>query len=130
MKKILVNAYLDVNFGDDLFLKILFDRYNDVEWVLNSGHRKYKKIFKEYKNVTLIDNIINKAIRRLGLEKLINIDYSKYDAGLMIGGSMFMQNHTWKIDYERLKGVISSFKCEDKPYFILGSNFGSYKNNN
>ena len=45
MKKILVNAYLDVNFGDDLFLKILFDRYNDVEWVLNSGHRKYKKIF-------------------------------------------------------------------------------------
>ena len=47
MKKILLNAYINLNFGDDLFLKILFDTYPDVTWVLTKGGKKYKEIFKD-----------------------------------------------------------------------------------
>ena len=47
MKKILVNAYTSLNFGDDLFLKILFDRYPNVKWILPRGGKIYKNLLKE-----------------------------------------------------------------------------------
>ena len=34
MKQILVKAYLANNLGDDLFLKVLFDRYPNIRWII------------------------------------------------------------------------------------------------
>lgn len=125
MKKILLNAYVDLNFGDDLFLKILFDRYPNVKWFLPKGGKKYKKIFNEYNNVIIEGGVIFKIRRKLGLiEK--NRLFKKYDAGLYIGGSIFMQLPQWKKQLAERKEVISSFMQKEKPYFIVGSNFGPY----
>ena len=57
MKNILVNAYLEKNLGDDLFLKILFDRYPNVKWFIDTTDYTYKEVFKNYKNVDVIKNI-------------------------------------------------------------------------
>lgn len=128
MKKILVNAYVNLNFGDDLFLKILFDRYPNVKWILPKGGDIYINIFKNYKNVEIKDSIIFKVKNKLRiLEK--NSILNKYDAGVYIGGSIFMQIPEWKRQLQDRKEVISSFAKENKPYFILGSNFGPFKNN-
>ena len=40
MKKTLVNAYTSLNFGDDLFLKILFDNISANNKLLTIGFNK------------------------------------------------------------------------------------------
>lgn len=51
---ILVCAYFANNLGDDLFLKILIERYPNVKWELLTANRNYKKLFKDLKNVNII----------------------------------------------------------------------------
>ena len=123
MKKILVNAYLSLNFGDDLFLKILFERYNNVKWVLNSGDNRYLKIFKD---IELEENTWTKILKKLKIKKFHSINFQKYDAGVYIGGSMFMESQTWKLDYDKLRYLLNGFNKHSKPYYILGCNFGPY----
>lgn len=125
MKKILVNAYTSLNFGDDLFLKILFDRYPNVKWVLPKGGKVYKELFKEYSNVDIKCSLIFKIKNKLGFKEKNSI-FNKYDAGVYIGGSIFMEIPKWRSQLCERKVIINSFKKEDKPYFILGSNFGPY----
>ena len=125
MKKILVNAYLSLNFGDDLFLKILFERYDNVKWFLNSGDNRYLKIFKD---IELEENICTKILKKLKIKKFHSINFEKYDAGVYIGGSMFMESQTWKLDYDKLKYLLDNFNKNSKPYYILGCNFGPYSN--
>lgn len=127
MKKILLNAYMNLNFGDDLFLKIIFDRYPNVNWVLPKGGKKYKEVFKNYNNVTVSDNMISKIKNKLGIN-IKNSLIDKYDAGVYVGGSIFMEIEEWKKQLKNRKDVIDSFTRKGKPYFILGSNFGPYSN--
>ena len=62
-RKILVDAYYAKNLGDDLFLKILFDRYSDVDWYLFGADEDYKNIFKEYDNVFIHKELWTKIYR-------------------------------------------------------------------
>lgn len=130
MKKILVNAYLNLNFGDDLFLKILFDRYSNVKWILPySGTEKYNYVLKKYENVKIKQGLTFKIKKKLmGLEK--NSKLNRYDAGVFIGGSIFMEIPRWRYQITQKKAVVNSFYKEDKPYFILGANFGPYNSDN
>ena len=57
MKKILLNAYLNLNLGDDIFLKILFERYPDVEWILPKGGKKYVQVLFRTEERRLSDGI-------------------------------------------------------------------------
>ena len=127
MKKILINAYVNLNFGDDLFLKILFERYPEIQWVLPKGGSRYKHIFDKYSNVKIKDSIAYKIKSRLNIKEK-NTIINKYDAGLYIGGSIFMQLPTWEEQLKERHRLIDSFNNKNKPYFILGSNFGPYKN--
>ena len=126
MKKILLNAYINLNFGDDLFLKILFERYPNVTWVLPKGGDTYKEVFKNYNNVIIKNDIFFKVKNKLRITEKNSI-FNRYDAGLYIGGSIFMQIPEWKEQYKRREKVINSFARQNKPYFILGSNFGPYE---
>src|SRR5690625_7411366 len=53
-KRILVSAYFAKNVGDDLFLKVLFDRYPHVQWDLLTANRNYQELFKDYDHVRII----------------------------------------------------------------------------
>ena len=93
MKKILVSAYDHKNFGDDLFLKILFDKYKDIEWVLETSVKQYGDIFSKYNNVKIEFNIFYRILRKLKLLKILRNRryFDRYDALIFIGGSIFMQ---------------------------------------
>lgn len=119
MKKILVIAYLEKNFGDDLFLKLLFERYSNVTWILDGNEKEYKNIFEKYNNVHILKNYKNKIFSKFG------IGYFKYDAVIYIGGSIFIQHNYWKRQLKQRKNVFRAFR--NKPKFILGSNFGPFK---
>lgn len=122
MKNILVKAYLVKNFGDDLFLKVLFDRYENINWTIDTNDKEYKNIFRNYKNVNIIKGSLFRVLRKLNLN---NRYYKKFDSVVYIGGSIFMQLDTWKKQYKERNIFFKLFK--DKPKFILGANFGPFK---
>ena len=126
MKKILVNAYTSLNFGDDLFLKILFDRYPNVRWILPRGGKRYKDLFREYENVEVKCSLLFRVKNKLGIKEKNSI-FTKYYAGVYIGGSIFMEIPKWRNQLLERKRLIKSFYRKNKPYFILGCNFGPYE---
>lgn len=121
-EKVLIRAYLRKNLGDDLFIKILSERYPDIKFQTISSV-KYKKTFS--KNIKIKSNFVikylNYLIRILSKRKssLIQLVARKYKEIVWIGGSIFIEGK---------KGDTSTVSIpENKKYYILGSNFGPYK---
>ncbi|MCL6572226.1 MAG: polysaccharide pyruvyl transferase family protein [Bacillus sp. (in: Bacteria)] len=133
-KRILVCAYFARNIGDDLFLKILFDRYSNIQWDLLTANRNYKKIFSDYENVNIVYTYrsINLGKHSFNLFFKLNdflLHYRKYDAMVNIGGSIFMQGSAWKMKLNEREYLVNQFKKMNKKAFIIGANFGPYKDN-
>lgn len=143
-KRVLVNAYTHVNLGDDLFLKILFDKFPDTQFTIIGNKKKYQEIFNGYSvsYISFPTIVSNKFLRRL-FSKFFRYQFFKYqflkkkvfltsiesefDAVVTIGGSIFIENdikNSFKFGNHKL--IADVFK--GKPKFIIGSNFGPYKN--
>ncbi|MEC4028766.1 polysaccharide pyruvyl transferase family protein [Myroides odoratimimus] len=146
-KKVLLKIYPELNFGDDLFLKIILEKYSNTTFYLLCEKKKYQKIQLEYSNLILIDNseyltiydrvlyrisnlISVNFIKRIAYNRLLNKQYNlslnEYDIFLLVGGSMFMeldgsgQRLLWYYQW-----INNTFL--NKPKFYLGCNFGPYK---
>ena len=122
MKKIFVEAYMEKNFGDDLFLEILFDRYKNIQWTINTYNKEYLNIFSKYKTVKIINRYSRKLVQLMGLQKIY---YHKYDALINIGGSIFIESFKWDKLYNYRNNQLRGFI--DKPKYIIGANFGPFK---
>ncbi len=99
MKKIRIFTYTKVNLGDDLFIRILCERYKNTEFIIYAP-KIYKKIFKNTKSLKVIssDKPFNKIFGFL-YRKINYLDMrlsSKADAIVQIGGSLFIENNNWK----------------------------------
>lgn len=134
-KKFLVCAYFAKNIGDDLFLKILFDRYPNVEWDLMTANRNYKEIFNEYENVNIVYTYRNINFGKYDFNlffKLneILLNYNKYEGLINLGGSIFMESPAWRMKKDERKYLVEKFKEKNKKTFILGANFGPFKDQN
>lgn len=132
MKKVLIYAYTKLNLGDDLFIKILCNRYPNVKFYIFTIYQ-YSKSFNKIQNLTCycVDRFyirwINNIFKNLRISKDIFKKYItlKVDSSVYIGGSIFMQlNDKW----EYMINNDMKMKINNKPHFILGSNFGPYKN--
>lgn len=132
-KRILVSAYFAKNVGDDLFLKVLFDRYPHVKWDLLTANRNYREVFKDYDNVNIIYSYRDITIRKKSynlyfvMNKFFN-SFKKYDAFIIIGGSIFMQSPAWKMKLTERDYLVNKFNKMNKKAFILGANFGPFTN--
>jgi colanic acid/amylovoran biosynthesis protein len=128
-KKILIYAYTALNLGDDLFVKILCNRYPESKFYIFCT-KNVATPFKNIDNLTIIplipriDGIFKKLHLSISVNNFLQRIFSLFcDAIVHVGGSIFMQRDNWKNkanDYK--KRVFSS-----KRYFVLGSNFGPYK---
>lgn len=143
-KRILVNAYTHKNFGDDLFLKMLFERYPESDFALLSKDTDYEKIFSDRKlrikarPKSLIENTLIKKIlvklNRPFWNKLINGYEQKFlnkikdesDVLVIIGGSIFMEGQNKIIPKSNRYNILQKI-FSNKPTFVLGANFGPYK---
>lgn len=137
--KVQLRAFVNGNLGDDLFVKIICNRYKNCTFYL-SGNGKYKKYFRRINNLKYFSNdiVIMKAIfkifntvkkifkkERLGYDEYISIRLSKKcEEHVLITGSFFMEPETGKSEVER---KINNDKklLQLRPY-ILGCNFGPY----
>ena len=106
-----VDAYLEKNLGDDLFIDILIKRYPNHKFYAISKGKKYSK----YQNLKIYSNeYVFRALKKFQLEKYLA---NCFDLVVSIGGSMYMEKGDSKRD----------FSLGRKKRFILGSNFGPYK---
>jgi len=128
VKKVLIYAYANFNLGDDLFIKILCDRYPKVLFILFAP-KEYKISFKDTNNLKIIPNNsiiirgINFIFRYLTMNDVCKILVAKFcDAVVTIGGSIFMQSENWLKERNHIKRL----EIKDKPRFILGANFGPF----
>jgi len=133
MKKILLDAYYAENLGDDLFIKIIVERYPNVKWYIVTFRNEYKHNFvSRYKNVKVIKlpRIISilktriNLINRIYMSILMSI---RLDGIVKIGGSIFMQYSGWKNRYNDRFKLWFFLKKRKKKVFIIGSNFGPFE---
>jgi len=128
-KRIYIYAYTAMNLGDDLFVKILCNRYPNALFFIMSS-RKVSIAFNEISNLKRIPDFtrINKLSSKFKvsasdiIQRLLSLHC---DAVVNIGGSLFIQKGKWQ-------KKITSFKkriIQSRPYFILGSNFGPFSSN-
>lgn len=130
-RKILVDAYFAQNLGDDLFLKVLFDRYPNVIFHLLTANKNYSKLFRIYKNVKIIKSLcLNLGNLTYNLfDKIHNrfLKYKNYDALVIIGGSIFMETKNWKDSLMAREYLPEKIKNIDRKTYILGANFGPFE---
>lgn len=113
--KIYLKAYTEKNLGDDIFIKIMTERYRNHEFFLVSG-----KNYLKFDNLNIKRHrIMNKIMKivsndRVSYEKIY---IKKFDITVLLGGSMFIQND---------KYIKKSILENSKKYYIIGSNFGPY----
>lgn len=122
-------AYTTFNLGDDLFIKILCERYPETKFLLYAP-KEYRILFNKIKNLSVIpsDSLIIRGInfflRSFKIKGSIRrMVAQKCDAGVYIGGSLFMQGEDWLQGLENVREMRHS----NKPFFLLGANFGPFK---
>lgn len=134
MKKVLLHGYTQNNLGDDLFFRVIADRYQNVKFYLPTLNSDNKKIFSDVKNLKIVDFCgISKVIshKTYMLPKLYSkLFMRRFDAVVCIGGSLFIDSKNPPA-YHRREVENYSFihdweiaKRSGVPYFLLGANWG------
>src|SRR5690625_562348 len=124
MKKVMVYAYTQFNLGDDLFIKILCERYLETQFVLYAP-MQYKRCFQDIRNIRFFPSdaffvrSFNYIFKHLHIRKLLA---KSCDAAVHIGGSLFIQGEDWRKMLENTKAM----RISGKPFFLLGANFGPF----
>lgn len=126
MKKVTLHYYSAINLGDDLFVKIIAERYRNLFYV---PYRSKRKVFGKIRNIRtatgFFGNIRNRVRARLGLNRpYVDLDsLEKGELFVYVGGSIFIEGD----NIERWRNIEDFFMALNKPYYILGSNIGPYK---
>lgn len=124
MRKVFLNAYTELNLGDDLFIENILERYSQSRFFMMS-----EKINESYfpSNLKVIDKnqaLLNKLynIWPSGFVRYINYLKSKCNANVYIGGSIFIEYPSWK-------QVLNwwDYQVDNFPFYVLGANFGPYQ---
>ncbi|MGL6066418.1 MAG: polysaccharide pyruvyl transferase family protein [Cetobacterium sp.] len=131
MKEILIKAYAHLNLGDDLFIKMLCERYENTQFYLYATpeYEELKGIDSNNLNILINNNFFKKVFfhlgRKIGISNILeDLKSRKMDGVVNIGGSIFIENNFSEEDFKiREKNLKFG-----KNYFVLGANFGPYKN--
>lgn len=133
MKRIFVKAFSVTNLGDDLFVKILCERYPDHRFYI-SALEEHDRAFQTIPNLTVFNLSSRKGkwihrFQKWGKKIGLNIEFL-YDAQVYIGGSIFIEFHDPITYHGYFKNLYSTKTIQNIPYYILGANFGPYYTEN
>lgn len=127
-KKVLIRFYNSKNLGDDLFVKIITQRYQNtftisknrhnlslsrIENLMNAGNRITNKIIHYIEKISKKNNLVLSRLAR------------KNDLLVYIGGSIFIEGS----DIQRWCAEKQFYHDLKLPYYIIGSNIGPYTSN-
>lgn len=132
MRKILILAYTNFNFGDDMFINTLCQEFPNQKFVL-CADKAYKNTFSHIPNLTitsknLIERIYNKMINIFPSLYKFNINTIKYSAVVYVIGGLFNEDKTWNSlvmsnGITRVKNMMWKNSFDSRtPFFLLGCN--------
>lgn len=152
--RILVNGCMDKNLGDDLFLKVLVERYSkisDLEWTVFIYEKKAYSFYETQKpNITLVryprsvlllllvkffsffcSKDFSEKIKRWSYKKAYIRFFRKntFDIVLNIGGSMFAQYCSDSLYLTDCIFYYVNTFCRNSKKLLLGPNFGPFISN-
>ena len=120
--KIILKGYTVLNLGDDLFFKIIAERYPNVKFKFLC--RNYNKLLRGIKTTNLLSITLFEKI----MDKIIpNYIKKNVDTIVEIGGSLFIEETNPKNLKKREKELKKELEIVKNNCFILGANFGPYK---
>lgn len=120
MKKIFLMAYARKNLGDDLFIKMLLERYPMHDFYMKVGKYEYLKELDQHDNLhVMIGNDTD--------EELYKQDVNEYDMYIYIGGSIFMEGGKVYNLSEKFYNFIERCKENNKPFCYVSCNYGPYQ---
>lgn len=118
--KVFLMAYARKNLGDDLFLKMILDRYPNHSFFMKINDYKYlDKLDEEYKNLTILQGADTD-------DELYETDVNDYDAYIYVGGSIFMEGGRVYNLSNKFFDFIERCKENNKPFCYVSSNYGPY----
>lgn len=117
---IFLMAYARKNLGDDLFVKMLLERYPMHNFYMNTRDLKWLDKLNEYEN-------LNVSIGEDTDEELYKHDVNEYDAYIYIGGSIFMEGGKVYNLSEKFYDFVRRCKENNKPFCYVSSNYGPYQ---
>lgn len=126
--RVYLDIYLAHNLGDDLFLKIIAEKFPNVEFVVNYYGGFYSQEFSKYENIIFPQYpMIYRVANRLKVYDYIS-DVKRIcrdtDGCIFLGGSIFREETYWKPLYEWRMQLVNRFTSQNKPVFVIGANFG------
>ncbi len=115
--KIFLIAYIKKNLGDDLFIKILLEKYKQCDfYILNNND--YLEYFNKYNNLHIIEG-------KCSASEICSTNVDDYDAFVYIGGSIFIENKS-SVSHE-FNNFLKRCKEKNKPFYYISSNFGPFE---
>lgn len=144
--RVFVSGYWAKNLGDDLFLKILCERYKDIQFEIDVKE-EFSTPFQNIENLQInylptskwrISRVLKKI--HILFSRLVSkeeegffISFGPYtkitslpDAYIEIGGSIFMLKENENIKKNNRFRQRMKLAENVKNYFVIGSNFGPY----
>lgn len=115
MKKIFILAYARRNLGDDLFIKMLLEKYPNVSFTINIAEKEHAILFENFSNLTII---YEKE------KKLTKQNAKEYDGYIYVGGSIFMEGGVVYNITEEFLEFLKECKRNEIPFCYVSSNFG------
>ena len=120
MKKVFLMAYLRKNLGDDLFIKMLLEKYKNIDFYLKHDNHEFLDFFKKYQNLHVLYGKDTD-------EELYTSDVNEFDAYVYIGGSIFMEGGICYNLSEKFYDFVIKCKENNKPFCYISCNYGPYK---
>ena len=128
-KLIYVKAFVYGNLGDDLFIKVLTERYPQYNFVL-VGAKEFANFYREEKNLVYYSydtcgyKLLNGASKLIKKCDFITALQKSSKANVYITGSDFIESSSWKPEPENTRNMLNFW---NKKLYVLGINFGPFR---
>ena len=120
IKKIFIMAYARKNLGDDIFIKMLLDKYKNIQFYMKMNDISFLDKLKQYKNLHVIEGDDTD-------EELYKMNVEEYDGYVYVGGSIFMEGGKVYNLSHKFYDFVKRCKKQNKPFCYISSNYGPYK---
>ncbi len=120
MKKVFLMAYARMNLGDDIFIKMLLDKYPYLDFYMKIKDHNFLKGLEQYNNLHII-------IADDTDEELYKGEVEEYDAYVYIGGSIFIEGGKVYNLSPKFYDFVKRCKEKNILFCYMSSNYGPYQ---
>ena len=108
--KIFIMAYARKNLGDDIFIKMLLEKYSQIDFYIKINDEKFVEQLAKNNNLNIL-------IGEDTDEELYKMNVEEYDGYVYIGGSIFMEGgKVYNLSHKFLDFVE---RCKEKIYLFV-----------